>query len=61
MTETAGRADGRIEQWPLRHLLRWSKLLTFENLWMTVNELKADPGHCNSNTGYCRLPSAITA
>jgi len=28
-------------------------------LWMTVNGLKADPGHCNSNTGYCRLRNAI--
>ena len=26
MAETAGRADGRIEQWPLRHLLPWSKM-----------------------------------
>jgi hypothetical protein len=51
-------ADGRIEQWPLRHLLPWSKLHTFENLWMTVNGLKADPGHCNSNTRYRRLRNA---
>jgi hypothetical protein len=60
MAETAGRADGRIEQWPLRHLLPWSKMLTIENLWVTVNGLKADPGHCNSNAAYCRLLNAIT-
>ena len=61
MAETVGRADGRIEQWPLRHLQPWSNVLTFENLWLTVNGLKADPGHCNSNTAYCRLRNGITA
>jgi hypothetical protein len=35
-------------------------MLTIENLWVTVNGLKADPGHCNSNAAYRRLRSAIT-
>ena len=59
MAETAGRADGRIEQWPLRHLLPWSKMLTIENLWVTVNGLKTDSGHCNSNAAYSRLLNAL--
>jgi hypothetical protein len=34
-------------------------VLTFENFWVTVNGLEADPGYCNSNTGYWQLRSAI--